>query len=227
MKGDGVLSAGGGCDPLGIKPADFMLNKPAWLGDAPRSDRYRGYRGVRRAGHRRRQRGHHLRASLPGGGRIGDPSPRCKRTTSTTSTPATWPATTRSSSWTKARPKLTLPKYSTSTCVSRAAMRIRRSCAITLRAPARWLDWLTGHIPTEYVEKYAKTSNYKGNENFNGECCGQKILAGHDAVARRGNQHQHVAFRHPLTVHTAFEEAGGAIKWGYQGVRARAGRGTR
>ena len=26
MKGDGVLSAGGGCDPLGIKPADFMLN---------------------------------------------------------------------------------------------------------------------------------------------------------------------------------------------------------
>ena len=35
LKGDGVLSAGGGCEQLGIKPADFMLNKPAWLGDAP------------------------------------------------------------------------------------------------------------------------------------------------------------------------------------------------
>ena len=30
-----MLSAGGGCEQLGIKPADFMLNKPAWLGDAP------------------------------------------------------------------------------------------------------------------------------------------------------------------------------------------------
>ena len=34
------------------------------------------------------------------------------------------------------------------------------------------LDWMVGHIPAEYVEKYAKTSNYKGNDNFNGECCG-------------------------------------------------------
>ena len=34
-KGDGVLAAGGMVDELGITPADFMLNVPAWLGTAP------------------------------------------------------------------------------------------------------------------------------------------------------------------------------------------------
>ena len=34
-KGDGVLSAGGACDALGIAPEDFMLNVPAWLGEKP------------------------------------------------------------------------------------------------------------------------------------------------------------------------------------------------
>ena len=33
--GDGALKFAPGGDPLGITPADFMLNKPAWLGDAP------------------------------------------------------------------------------------------------------------------------------------------------------------------------------------------------
>lgn len=34
--GDGTIDGGGGCeDALGITPADFMLNVPAWLGEAP------------------------------------------------------------------------------------------------------------------------------------------------------------------------------------------------
>ena len=33
--GTGTIDAGGGCEELGISPADFMLNVPAWLGEPP------------------------------------------------------------------------------------------------------------------------------------------------------------------------------------------------
>ncbi len=36
--GTGTIDGGGGCEALGITPADFMLNVSAWLGEAPTFD---------------------------------------------------------------------------------------------------------------------------------------------------------------------------------------------
>ena len=79
------------------------------------------------------------------------------------------------------------------------------------------LDWMVGHIPAEYVEKYAKTSNYKGNDNFNGECCGQRSWP---AMTQWRDEESNINMWPFVirSVHAAFEEAGGTIKWGYQGV---------
>ncbi len=52
--GDGALKFAPGGDPLGITPADFMNNVPAWLGEVPTRERGRD-EGLRCARHRRRQ----------------------------------------------------------------------------------------------------------------------------------------------------------------------------
>ncbi len=68
------------------------------------------------------------------------------------------------------------------------------------------LDWMVGHIPAEYVEKYAKTSNYKGNDNFNGECCGQRSWP---AMTQWRDEESNINMWPFVirSVHAAFEEA--------------------
>ena len=36
------------------------------------------------------------------------------------------------------------------------------------------LDWMFSYLPKEYIGKYAKAMNYKGNKHFDGEACGME-----------------------------------------------------
>lgn len=216
MKGDGVLSAGGGCDPLGIKPADFMLNKPAWLGDAPEVTDIADTE--------------ECDVLVIGAGNAGTTSAlRCQEEGASVilAEMQTYDEYDEyACDMACYNSKLFLDKGTPeidATEVFNEYMRLSRGHAHQkivrdyATRSGEMLDWLTGHIPTEYVEKYAKTSNYKGNENFNGECCGQKSWP---AMTQWRDEETNINMWPFVirSVHTAFEEAGGAIKWGYQGV---------
>jgi hypothetical protein len=81
------------------------------------------------------------------------------------------------------------------------------------------LDWITeNYIPADIVAKYAKTSNYKGNANFSGECAGQKSFIG---MTQWRDEATNINMW-PFVIrylHTALEDLGGQVKWGYQGLR--------
>ncbi|PNV67917.1 FAD-binding protein [Enteroscipio rubneri] len=216
MKGDGVLSAGGGCDPLGIKPADFMLNKPAWLGDAPEVTDIADTE--------------ECDVLVIGAGNAGTTSAlRCQEEGASVilAEMQTYDEYDEyACDMACYNSKLFLDKGTPeidATEVFNEYMRLSRGHAHQkivrdyATRSGEMLDWLTGHIPAEYVEKYAKTSNYKGNENFNGECCGQKSWP---AMTQWRDEETNINMWPFVirSVHTAFEEAGGAIKWGYQGV---------
>ena len=87
------------------------------------------------------------------------------------------------------------------------------------------LDWLTEkHIPAEYAEKYAKTSNYKGNDNFNG-----RMLRGRSrspAMTQWRDEETNINMW-PFVIRSLHarrsRSLGGKVAWGYQARRPRAG----
>ena len=173
LKGDGVLSAGGGCEQLGIKPADFMLNKPAWLGDAPVVSDIADTEDCD--------------VLVIGAGNAGTVAAlRCQEEGANVflADMQTYDEYDEyACDMACYNSKLFLDKGTPeidTTEVFNEYMRLSRGHAhqkivrdYAMRS-GEMLDWMVGHIPAEYVEKYAKTSNYKGNDNFNGECCGQR-----------------------------------------------------
>lgn len=216
LKGDGVLSAGGGCEQLGIKPADFMLNKPAWLGDAPVVSDIADTEDCD--------------VLVIGAGNAGTVAAlRCQEEGANVflADMQTYDEYDEyACDMACYNSKLFLDKGTPeidTTEVFNEYMRLSRGHAhqkivrdYAMRS-GEMLDWMVGHIPAEYVEKYAKTSNYKGNDNFNGECCGQRSWP---AMTQWRDEESNINMWPFVirSVHAAFEEAGGTIKWGYQGV---------
>ena len=216
LKGDGVLSAGGGCEQLGIKPADFMLNKPAWLGDAPVVSDIADTEDCE--------------VLVIGAGNAGTVAAlRCQEEGANVflADMQTYDEYDEyACDMACYNSKLFLDKGTPeidTTEVFNEYMRLSRGHAhqkivrdYAMRS-GEMLDWMVGHIPAEYVEKYAKTSNYKGNDNFNGECCGQRSWP---AMTQWRDEESNINMWPFVirSVHAAFEEAGGTIKWGYQGV---------
>ena len=216
LKGDGVLSAGGGCEQLGIKPADFMLNKPAWLGDAPVVSDIADTEDCD--------------VLVIGAGNAGTVAAlRCQEEGANVflADMQTYDEYDEyACDMACYNSKLFLDKGTPeidTTEVFNEYMRLSRGHAhqkivrdYAMRS-GEMLDWMVGHIPAEYVEKYAKTSNYTGNDNFNGECCGQRSWP---AMTQWRDEESNINMWPFVirSVHAAFEEAGGTIKWGYQGV---------
>lgn len=216
LKGDGVLSAGGGCDPLNIAPADFMLNKPAWLGDAPVVSDIADTED--------------FDVLVIGAGNAGTAAAmRCQEEGASVclAEMQTYDEYDEyACDMACYNSKLFLDKGTPeidTTEVFNEYMRLSRGHAHQkivrdyATRSGEMLDWMVGHIPAEYVEKYAKTSNYKGNENFSGECCGQKSWP---AMTQWRDQETNINMWPFVirSVHASFEDAGGQIKWGYQGV---------
>ncbi len=216
LKGDGVLAAGGGCEQLNIKPADFMLNVPAWLGEAPTVSDIADTE--------------ECDVLVIGAGNAGTTAAlRCQESGAKVflAEMQTYDEYDEyACDMACYNSKLFLDKGTPeidTTEVFNEYMRLSRGHAHQkivrdyATRSGEMLDWMVEHIPAEYVEKYAKTSNYKGNDNFSGECCGQKSWP---AMTQWRDEDSNINMWPFVirSVHTAFEEAGGEIKWGYQGV---------
>ena len=215
-KGDGVLSAGGGCDPLGITPEDFMQNVPAWLGEAPQISDVADTESCD--------------VLVVGAGNAGTVAAlRCQeagknvilaemQTYDEYDEYACDMACYNSKLFLdKGTPEIdTMDVFNEYMRLSRghAHQQLVRDYATR---SGEMLDWMCGYIPAEYIEKYAKTSNYKGNKNFNGNCCGQMSWP---AMTQWRDEETNINMWPFVirSVHSSFEQAGGQIRWGYQGI---------
>lgn len=215
-KGDGVLSAGGGCDPLNIKPADFMLNIPAWLGTAPVIEDIADEEDAE--------------VLVIGAGNAGTAAALHAQVLGASVVMAEMQTYDEYDEYAcdmacynskifldKGTPEIdTMDVFNEYMRLSRghAHQKIVRDYATR---SGEMLDFLMEYIPAEYTEKYAKTSNYKGNENFSGVCCGQMSWP---AMTQWRDEETNINMWPFVirSVHSAFEAQGGTIKWGYQGV---------
>lgn len=215
-KGDGVLSAGGGCEELGITPADFMLDTPAWLGEAPQITDIADSED--------------FDVLVIGAGNAGTTTAlRCQesglkvalaemQTYDEYDEYACDMACYNSKLFLdKGTPEVdTMEVFNEYMRMSRghAHQKIVRDYATR---SGEMLDWMIGYIPEDLTANYAKTSNYKGNANFNGEACGQKSFIG--MTQWRDEENNINMWPYVIrTVHASFEELGGTMKWGYQGI---------
>lgn len=215
-KGDGVLSAGGGVEELGISPADFMLDTPAWLGTAPEISDIADEEsceilviGAGNAGTAAALHAQVLGANV------------ClaeMQTYDEYDEYACDMACYNSRNFLdKGTPEVdTMEVFNEYMRLSRghAHQKLVRDYATR---SGEMLDFLMEYIPQDYIDRYAHTSNYKGNDNFSGECCGQKswpAMTQWRDVDSNINMWPFVI----RTLHAALEEQGGTIKWGYQGV---------
>lgn len=222
-KGDGVLAAGGGCEALGISPADFMLNVPAWLGEKPELEA---------------EVEDSCDVLVIGAGNAGSVAAlRCAeaglnvilaemQTYEEYDEYACDMACYNS--------KLFLDKGTPEVDpmdVFNEYMRLYRGHAHQklvrdyATRSGEMLDWMLGYIPEELTERYAKTFGYKGNANFNGNCNGQWSWP---AMTQWRDDEMNINMW-PYVIrflHDALEEKGGKIAWGYQGITLVGGNGA-
>ena len=222
-KGDGVLSAGGACDALGIAPEDFMLNVPAWLGEKPALEA---------------EEDGSCDVLVIGAGNAGTTAAlKCaesglKVILAETQTYDEYDE--YACDMAMYNSKLFLDKGTPGIDpmdIFNEYMRLYRGHAhqsIVRDFATRGgevLDWMVDtYIPAEYTDAYAKTSNYKGNDNFSGICAGQYSFRGMTQwrdMDTNVNMWPFVI----RTLHTAFEGLGGEIRWGYQGIELVGGNG--
>lgn len=218
MKGDGMLQFAPGTDPLGITPADFMLNRPAWLGAAPEITDIASTE--------------ECDILVIGAGNAGSvaalKAQEAGKTTFLAESQTYDEYDEYACDMAMYNSKLFLDKGTPAYDAWEIANEyIRKS-----NGHANWkiiydyasrsgelMDWMTeNYIPADYTEKYAKTSNYRGNENFSGTCAGQKSFIGmtqwRDADTNI-NMWPFVI----RSLHSSLEDLGGKMLWGYQGIR--------
>ncbi len=215
-KGDGVLSAGGGVDELGITPADFMLNVPAWLGTAPEISEIADTEecdvlviGAGNAGSVAA-----LRAQEMGANVILAETQTYDEYDEYACDMACYNSKLFLDKGTPEIDTMDIFNEYMRQYRGHAHQKLVRDYATR---SGEMLDWMCGYIPQEQIDNYAKTSNYKGNANFNGEHCGQKSFIGmtqwRDADSNV-NMWPYVI----RNLHSSLEELGGAIRWGFQGI---------
>ncbi len=215
-KGDGVLSAGGGVDELGITPADFMLNVPAWLGTAPEISDIADTEecdvlviGAGNAGSVAA-----LRAQEMGANVILAETQTYDEYDEYACDMACYNSKLFLDKGTPEIDTMDIFNEYMRQYRGHAHQKLVRDYATR---SGEMLDWMCGYIPQEQIDSYAKTSNYKGNANFNGEHCGQKSFIGmtqwRDADSNV-NMWPYVI----RNLHSSLEELGGAIRWGFQGI---------
>lgn len=224
-KGDGKLSAGGDCSALGITPADFMLNKPAWLGDKPTLSPIAGTE--------------ECDVLVIGAGNAGTMTAlRCQEAGLTTFLAETQTedeydeyACDMACYNSKIFLDKGTPRIDTMDIFNEYMRQFHGHANQSLvRDYAEYggemLDWLMEkYIPTEYTTNYAKTSNYKGNDNFSGTCCGQLAFRG---MTQWRDEDSNVNMW-PFVIRSLFaeiEKLGGQMKWGYQGIELIGGNGS-
>lgn len=215
-KGDGVLSAGGSVDELGITPADFMLNVPAWLGTAPQIADIADTE--------------ECDVLVIGAGNAGSVAAlRCQEMGANVILAETQTydeydeyACDMACYNSKLFLDKGTPEIDTMDIFNEYMRQYRGHAHQKLvrdyaTRSGEMLDWMCGYIPQEQIDAYAKTSNYKGNANFNGEHCGMKSFIG---MTQWRDEDSNVNMW-PYVIrnlHSSLETLGGSIRWGYQGI---------
>lgn len=216
-KGDGALAFAPGGDPLGITPADFMLNKPAWLGDAPAIADIAATQecdvlviGAGNAGSVAA-----LKAQEMGKTTFLAESQTYDEYDEYACDMACYNSKLFLDKGTPVYDPWDIANEYIRKAVGHANWKIVHDYA---SRSGEMLDWMVEkYIPAEYTTRFAKTSNYRGNENFSGSCAGQKSFIGmtqwRDADTNI-NMWPFVI----RSLHTGLEELGGTMLWGYQGI---------
>ena len=215
-KGDGVLSAGGMVDELGIAPADFMLNVPAWLDTAPEITDIADTE--------------ECDVLVIGAGNAGTVAAlRCQEaglSTILAETQTEGEYDEYACDMACYNSKLFLDKGTPEIDpmdIFNEYMRQYRGHAHQklvrdyATRGGEMFDWMCGYIPQEYIDAYAKTSNYKGNDNFNGAHCGQMSFRG---MIQWRDEESNINMW-PFVIRSLFaslQELGGQMRWGYQGI---------
>ena len=166
--GDGALKFAPGGDPLGITPADFMLNKPAWLGDAPEIADIAGTEscdilviGAGNAGSVAA-----LKAQEMGKKVILAESQTYDEYDEYACDMACYNSKIFLDKGTPEIDPIDIMNEYVRKALGHCNLKIVRDYAFR---SGEMLDWMMEkHIPAEYTEKYAKTSNYKGNPEMIG-----------------------------------------------------------
>ena len=176
-KGDGVLAAGGMVDELGITPADFMLNVPAWLGTAPEITEIADTEecdvlviGAGNAGTVAA-----LRAQEMGANVILAETQTYDEYDEYACDMACYNSKLFLDKGTPEIDTMDIFNEYMRQYRGHAHQKLVRDYATR---SGEMLDWMCTYIPQDLIDNYAKTSNYKGNANFNGEHCGQKSFIG-------------------------------------------------
>lgn len=218
MKGEGVFEFGVGAaqGELGITPADFLLNDPAWLGLAPVITDIASTE--------------ECDVLVIGAGNAGTAAAmRCQELGAKTILAETQAyeeydeyacdmATYNSDFFlNKGTPEVdTIEVFNE--YVRKGLNHVHQKIVLDYATRSgEMLDWLLTKIPSEYIESYAHACNYKGNANFSGICCGQRSFIGMTQwrdVDTNVNMWPFVI----RSVHSAFEDAGGTIMWGSMGI---------
>lgn len=215
-KGDGVLAAGGMVGELGITPADFMLNVPAWLGTAPAIDEVADTEecdvlviGAGNAGTTAA-----LRAQEMGANVILAETQTYNEYDEYACDMACYNSKLFLDKGTPEIDTMDIFNEYMRNYRGHAHQKLVRDYATR---SGEMLDWMCGYIPQDLIDAYAKTSNYKGNANFNGESCGQKSFVG--MTQWRDEDSNINMWPYVIrSLHTALEELGGQMRWGYQAI---------
>ncbi len=212
--GDGIIDGGGGCDPLGITPADFMLNVPAWLGEAPVLDAADeedcdvlviglGTAGTVAA----------LRTAVLGAKTIVVEAQTENEYDNYVCDMTCYNNRLFKAKGVEVDPMKVFEQYMRD-YGGHCSQKLVRDFA-TRGGEA--FDFFLDYIPEEYVEKYAHPNNFSGHANFPGVCNGNYSFQG--MTNWRDPETNLNMF--PFVIRFAQDaivENGGQIRWGYQAL---------
>jgi hypothetical protein len=215
--GGGGLSVDfAGNAPLGITPADFMLNVPAWLGEVPQITDIAGTEecdilviGAGNAGSTAA-----LHAAELGAKVFLAETQTYNEYDEYACDMACYNSKLFMNKGTPAYDLLEVTNEYIRLARGHANWKIIKDYATR---SGEMLDWMIdNYIPADITERYAKTSNYKGNPNFSGESAGQKSFIG--MAQWRDQETNNNMWPFVIrSLHSALEQLGGQVKWGYQG----------
>lgn len=213
--GTGTIDGGGGCEALGITPADFMLNVPAWLGEAPVFDAVADEEdcdvlviGLGTAGTTCA-----LRCAVLGAKVIAAESQTENEYDNYVCDMTCYNNRLFKAKGIEVDPMQVFEQYMRD-YGGHVNQKLVRDFAMR---GGEAFDFFLDYIPQEYVEKYAHANNASGHANFPGQCNGNYSFQG--MTNWRDPETNLNMF--PFVIRCAQDaivENGGQPRWGYQGL---------
>ena len=213
--GTGTIDGGGGCEALGITPADFMLNVPAWLGEAPVFDAVADEEdcdvlvvGLGTAGTTCA-----LRCAVLGAKVIAAESQTENEYDNYVCDMTCYNNRLFKAKGIEVDPMQVFEQYMRD-YGGHVNQKLVRDFAMR---GGEAFDFFLDYIPEEYVEKYAHANNASGHANFPGQCNGNYSFQG--MTNWRDPETNLNMF--PFVIRCAQDaivENGGQLRWGYQGL---------